>query len=239
MNFSLNTGKAKVHLVGGQLYIDNVLQSDIHDEYIYHEALVHPAMSHALSRERVLILGGAEGCTAREVLKWNDVESVTQVDWDKELCHAFFTRSDWNNSAYLDNRFELIIDDAWKFCREAVPASYDVIIIDLLDPEFKDLVKILELLEYCQSLLAKDGTLTINTGGVFPWDTAVHREILNMLPGGIPYKIFVPSFEWEWSFILLGEVDFQYFPSYMKNNTLLFDLETAWPQMKTWTRDYF
>ena len=96
----MNTGKAEVYLIDGKLYIDDVLQSDIRDEYIYHEALVHPAMSHTLSRERVLILGGSEGCTAREVLKWNDVRSVTQVDWDEQLCDAFYTRFDWNDSAY-------------------------------------------------------------------------------------------------------------------------------------------
>jgi spermidine synthase len=239
MDFSLNTGKAFVQLENGKLYIDGVLQSDIQDEYIYHEALVHPAMSHALARDRVLILGGAEGCTAREVLKWKDVKQLTQVDWDAELCNIFSTKSEWNNDSYYDNRMKLVIDDAWKFCKNGEHSSYNVIIIDLLDPQAEDLCNFSELLEYCKRMLIKGGSIVVNTGGIFPWNTFVHKEILKMLPGGVPYKIFVPSFEWEWSFVLLEEGNIGFFPSELKNNTLLFDLETGWPQMKSWTRDYF
>ncbi len=63
-------------------YINGHLQFDGHDEHIYHEMLVHPAMSIAPRHDRVLILGGGDGLALREVLKYDDVESVTLVDLD-------------------------------------------------------------------------------------------------------------------------------------------------------------
>ncbi|MBD5780946.1 polyamine aminopropyltransferase [Pelagicoccus sp. NFK12] len=63
-------------------YINGHLQFDGRDEHIYHEMLVHPAMSIAPRRERVLILGGGDGLALREVLKYDEVETVTLVDLD-------------------------------------------------------------------------------------------------------------------------------------------------------------
>ncbi|MDQ8184748.1 polyamine aminopropyltransferase [Pelagicoccus sp. SDUM812002] len=63
-------------------YINGHLQFDGRDEHIYHEMLVHPAMSIAPRRDRVLILGGGDGLALREVLKYDDVQSVTLVDLD-------------------------------------------------------------------------------------------------------------------------------------------------------------
>ncbi len=63
-------------------YINGHLQFDGRDEYIYHEFLVHPAMSIAPRHDRVLILGGGDGLALREVLKYDDVQSVTLVDLD-------------------------------------------------------------------------------------------------------------------------------------------------------------
>ena len=63
-------------------YINGQLQFNSTDEFIYHEQLVHPAMTIAPRRNTVLILGGGDGLALREVLKYPDVESVTLVDLD-------------------------------------------------------------------------------------------------------------------------------------------------------------
>lgn len=237
----MKTLRAEVDLSGGKLLIDGVLQSDRRDEYIYHEALVHPALSHSRpGPKKVLILGGAEGCTAREVLKWgDDVKSVTQVDWDGELCDMFYDMPEWNTGAYYNTKMKLVIGDAWEFCRVRDAGSYDVILVDLLDPDAGSLLAFLELLGLCQRLLRAGGTLAANCGGVWPWDAGCLPAILSALPAAIPYKVFVPSFEWEWSFILLAGAGTQpAFPSSVRSQTKMFDLETAWPLMKTWTRDW-
>ncbi|MDQ8204202.1 polyamine aminopropyltransferase [Pelagicoccus sp. SDUM812003] len=63
-------------------FINGHLQFNGYDEHIYHEHLVHPAMSIAPRRDRVLILGGGDGLALREVLKYDDVGQVTLVDLD-------------------------------------------------------------------------------------------------------------------------------------------------------------
>ncbi|MBQ48825.1 MAG: spermidine synthase [Zetaproteobacteria bacterium] len=64
------------------LYINGHLQFNSADEEIYHENLVHPAMSISKSPRRVLILGGGDGLAAREVLKYPEVEKIVLCDLD-------------------------------------------------------------------------------------------------------------------------------------------------------------
>ncbi len=66
-------------------YINGRLQLSSVDEGIYHELLVHPNLIGALSRERVLILGGGDGMALREVLRYRDVKHVTLVDIDPQV----------------------------------------------------------------------------------------------------------------------------------------------------------
>jgi spermidine synthase len=66
-------------------FINGHLQFNSHDEHIYHEHLVHPAMQIAPRRDSILILGGGDGLALREVLKYDDVKSVTLVDLDPTM----------------------------------------------------------------------------------------------------------------------------------------------------------
>lgn len=66
-------------------YINGHIQFSSEDEHIYHENLVHPAMTLAPRRDRVLILGGGDGLALREVLKYPDVQEVVLVDIDPEM----------------------------------------------------------------------------------------------------------------------------------------------------------
>lgn len=68
-----------------RLYINGNLQFSSVDEAIYHEQLVHPAMTLVPNHARVLILGGGDGLALREVLKYPDVQEVTLVDLDPDM----------------------------------------------------------------------------------------------------------------------------------------------------------
>src|SRR5207302_580219 len=69
---------------GVALLLDGRMQSAEDDEYVYHEALVHPGMLAHARPERVLIIGGGEGATLREVLAYRSVHRATTVDIDPE-----------------------------------------------------------------------------------------------------------------------------------------------------------
>src|SRR5689334_12177005 len=70
---------------GTMLLLDGLVQSSEDDEHTYHEALVHPGMIAHACPKQVLIIGGGEGATLREVLRYRSVEQVTMVDIDGEL----------------------------------------------------------------------------------------------------------------------------------------------------------
>ncbi|MBM81635.1 MAG: spermidine synthase [Planctomycetaceae bacterium] len=92
-----------------RLYLDGHLQFSSDDEAIYHEMLVHPPMSLARSRQRILILGGGDGLALREVLKYSDVESVVLVDIDPaiiELAREHPKLVSINGNALQDARVE-------------------------------------------------------------------------------------------------------------------------------------
>lgn len=119
--------------LGKCLLIDGVIQSTTYDEYIYHEALVHPVMLTVKDPKNVLIIGGGEGATIREVLK-HDVKNVTVIDIDEELVNACKEHlKEMHQGSFYDKRVELIFGDGLQFLNES-KMTYDVIILDLTDP---------------------------------------------------------------------------------------------------------
>jgi spermidine synthase len=98
------------------LILDGLIQSAEDDEHTYHEALVHPGMiGHANPRE-VLIIGGGEGATLREVLRYRSVQRATMVDIDGELVELCKKHlDDWHKGSFRDPRAEVIIADGRAF----------------------------------------------------------------------------------------------------------------------------
>ena len=117
---------------GRLLVTDGLMQSSECDEVVYHEALVHPAMTLHENPKRVFIAGGGEGATMREVLRHPSVEECVMVDIDGilvEQCreHCPF----YNDNAYDDPRAKLVIGDAKKGLEDYPEGSFDVIVMDL------------------------------------------------------------------------------------------------------------
>src|SRR5204862_7390962 len=69
---------------GRALFLDDKIQSAELDEFVYHEALVHPALVLHPEPRSVLVVGGGEGATLREALRHRSVEPAVLVDIDEE-----------------------------------------------------------------------------------------------------------------------------------------------------------
>jgi S-adenosylmethionine decarboxylase proenzyme len=67
------------------VFMNGVVQSRRYGEIAYHEALVHPAMATHSRPKRVAIIGGGEGATLREVLKYKSVERVVMIEIDEMM----------------------------------------------------------------------------------------------------------------------------------------------------------
>ena len=117
---------------GNVLALDSLFMVTEKDEFFYHESLVHPLLSSIKNPEKVLIIGGGDGGTLREVLK-HPVREVLQVEIDKEVvdaCKKFFP---WAEKVYRDKRVKLIFEDANIFVKNTED-KFDVIILDTSDP---------------------------------------------------------------------------------------------------------
>ncbi|MGA7569734.1 MAG: hypothetical protein WCA80_02895, partial [Candidatus Aquilonibacter sp.] len=119
---------------GKMLILDGDTQSSQGDEKIYHESLVHPAMAGAANRNQVLILGGGEGATLREVLRHPGVKRCTMVDIDGlvvDLSKKYLP--EWADGAFDEPRANVIIGDALAYMRKN-DEKYGVIVSDLTEP---------------------------------------------------------------------------------------------------------
>ncbi len=114
------------------IYLDNILQSSTEDEFIYHETLVHPLLSR-VQPSSVLIIGGGEGATAREVLR-HPVRRVDMVDIDGEFVNAVRRHvPEMCGGAFSDSRLSLHIMDAWDFVHGS-QNHWDAAIVDITEP---------------------------------------------------------------------------------------------------------
>jgi spermidine synthase len=119
---------------GTLMVIDGCVMLTDRDNFLYHEMMAHPALfTHARPR-RVVIIGGGDCGTLREVLRHREVERATQVEIDERvtrLAERYFPDLCEANS---DPRAELRFGDGLAFMRNADPGSVDVVIVDSTDP---------------------------------------------------------------------------------------------------------
>jgi len=119
---------------GRSLIIDEMMQSSEKDEFSYHESLVHPALTIHPNPRHVMVAGGGEGATVREILRHKSVEKVTMVDIDTLVIEASKSHLPNHHRGCFDNpRLELVIEDARAWL-ERYEGKFDVIIMDLADP---------------------------------------------------------------------------------------------------------
>lgn len=119
---------------GRALFLDGIPQSASSDEYIYHEALVHPALAAHSRPKKVFIAGGGEGAVLREVLKHNTVERVVMVDIDDVMVDfAKQYLGEWHLGAFEDKRVQLVNDDARAYL-SGTQEMFDCILLDATDP---------------------------------------------------------------------------------------------------------
>lgn len=190
----------KNQLYGKILVIDDDLQLTDFDEANYHEMLVHVPMNYNNLIENVLIIGGGDGGTARDVLKHDNVKTIDLVDIDIEVvnaCKKYFP----NLSISFENpKLNLIIDDGVKWVqknRDKKKKFYDLIIIDSTD--FNTAIELFteEFYRNLSKFLNKYGIMVFNNMSI-PWDKdefkSTKTNLLNIFNYAEPYQVFQPSY---------------------------------------------
>lgn len=119
---------------GRLMVIDGFIMLSDRDNFLYHEMMSHPALFTHPDPRRVVIIGGGDCGTLREVLKHPRVEAAVQVEIDERvtrLAEEFFSELCESNG---DERAELRFEDGIRWMAEAPAGSVDVVIVDSTDP---------------------------------------------------------------------------------------------------------
>ncbi len=195
--------------LGRSLVIDNYIQSTEADEVFYHESLVHPAMITHPCPRRVLIIGGGEGATLREVLRHNCVEKAVMVDIDGDLVEfAKKYLEVMHKGSFYDKRAEVVIMDGLKYIRKAGDGGFDVVIIDLTDPYSSEIAKSLYSEDFYRQVyrvLSEEGVMVTQAGNsffytdVYDW---VYSNVSRVFPITMEYEAWIPSFGYTCNFII-------------------------------------
>jgi spermidine synthase len=145
---------------GKMLALDDMVMTTIEDEFHYHEMISHPALFTHGNAKNILVVGGGDGGTVREILRHEGVEKVTMVEIDGEVITACKEHLPQIAAAFDDPRLELIVDDGIAFIKNAAPESYDLVIVDGSDPvgPAEGLFSV-EFYTNCYNSLTKDGIL--------------------------------------------------------------------------------
>jgi spermidine synthase len=194
-----------------RLFLDGNLQFSSKDEYRYHETLVHPAMALSASRADVLLLGGGDGLGVREVLRHQDVRSVTLIDLDPEMTRLgrdFPALKALNGGALADPRVRIVNQDAHGWL-ERTADRFGVIITDLPDPNGDALAKLysVEFYRLARRHLARGGVFVTQASSPFFSRDAFWCVQESMKTAGFrtrPIHAYVPSFG-DWGFVLGAE----------------------------------
>ena len=119
---------------GNLMVIDGVIMLSTRDNFLYHEMLSHPVLFTHPDPQNVIIIGGGDCGTLREVLKHRSVQQVTQIDIDEQvtrMAERYFPELCASNQ---DPRATLLFADGIQYMRDAAPQSVDVVIVDSTDP---------------------------------------------------------------------------------------------------------
>lgn len=214
--FSEETPYQKVEIFetdtwGNMMVIDGMVMLSEKDEFVYHEMLSHVGMFSHSSPKRVLIIGGGDGGTAREVLRHPSVEQVDMVEIDETVVRAskqFLPEvGDWDNP-----KLNVLLEDGIKFVN-GIEEPYHVIIIDGSDPvgPAEGLYEE-EFIQACYNGLTDDGVLVAQTES--PWIADYHSSMEKVFSAlesiyeiSLMYLAYIPLYPagmWSFSFASKG-----------------------------------
>ena len=119
---------------GNLMIIDGCTMVSTYENFLYHEMMSHPVLFSHPNPKRVVIIGGGDCGTLREVLKHPGIESAVQVDIDEQvtrMSEKYFPELCESNG---DPRATLLWDDGIKYVKDLEPGSVDIVIVDSTDP---------------------------------------------------------------------------------------------------------
>ncbi len=194
---------------GKMLVLDGLIQTTEKDEFIYHEMLSHPAMLIHKKPERVLVIGGGDGGTVREVLKHETVKEVHLCEIDEEVILVSEKYFPSIAGKLKDPKVKIFIEDGNRFLEEK-KEYYDVIIMDSSDPVGASEVLFSEdFYKKVKQSLKKDGIMVAQTESPVLQENyfkKAYSQITKVFKHVKVYLAYVPTYpSGMWSFTIASD----------------------------------
>jgi spermidine synthase len=211
---------------GLSCFMDNSIQSSEYDEKKYHQFLIKDIFTKVLNPEKinkiknVCIIGGGEGATAREVLKYSSVEKVDMIEWDEEVVELFKNKyPQWSQGAWNDSRLHLEFKDAFEVANEK--RKYDAVIVDLFDPCPEMYEKWNDFISKISCWVERGGTIAIYSGMDFldiEGETPVQKITKNAIQSSLNMWRNIPVEDDSWDSVCSDKI---LIPSFMGQATFV------------------
>ena len=185
---------------GRVLVIDGILMLTEKDEFIYHDMITHVAMAVNHDIKRVLVIGGGDGGTVRELVRYKTIEHIDMVEIDKMVVEACLEHLPLTSCKLDDPRVSVLFEDGIDFVRRH-KSSYDLILVDSTDPFIGPGEGLFTDAFYsdCYNALSEAGIL-INQHESPYYDThsrpmaRAHRRIRSHFPIAKVYQYNIPTY---------------------------------------------
>ena len=184
---------------GRFLVLDGYMMRTQKDEFIYHEMITHvPLAVHPRAKD-ILVIGGGDGGVVRELVKYDDIESIDLVEIDEEVTRVCKEYLPFTACSFDDPRVQLHFEDGLKFVR-SVKDKYDLIIVDSTDPFGPgEGLFTREFYGNCYKALHEDGIMVNQHESPFYTEDAIacqraHKRIVESFPKAKVYQAHIPSY---------------------------------------------
>ena len=189
--------------------LDGFNMTSEREEFVYHENLIHPALTAHLAPKKVLIIGGGDGGSSEEALKHPSVEQVTMVEIDGDVIEVAKTHFHAVHQGVFDNpKLRVLVDDGMKFVRET-QEKFDLIALDLNDPMGPaEALYSSEFFQQLRHTLAPGGALTLHIGSPVarPERVAQLAQRLNTVFRIVrPYTMYIPLYGSLWAMAVCSD----------------------------------
>lgn len=118
---------------GTFLTLDGCMMLTEKDEFIYHDMIVHVPMATHLEVKKVLVIGGGDGGTVRELTRYKGIEHIDLVEIDEMVVEACRLHLMQTACGLDDPRVHIFYEDGLRYIRH-IEGEYDLIIVDSTDP---------------------------------------------------------------------------------------------------------
>lgn len=184
---------------GRSLTLDGYMMLTEKDEFIYHEMMVHVPMAVHPNVRRVLVIGGGDGGTVRELIRYPFIEQIDLVEIDEEVVTACIEHLPQTACGFQDARVKCYYEDGLKYVRR-FEDTYDLILVDSTDPFGPgEGLFTKEFYGNCYKALKEDGIMVNQHESPFyPADAVAmqraHKRIVESFPISKVYQAHIPTY---------------------------------------------